>query len=66
MTLHIGDLCYKVGNNHGYTLRPELSVIIEIYPPGVIRECYEIYIIGTGETDYVTREQIETINITEL
>ena len=66
MTLYIGDLCYKVGNNYGYTLPPELSIIIEVYPPSVIRECYEIYIISTGETEYVTREQIETINITTL
>jgi hypothetical protein len=51
---------------NGYVIPPELSIIIEVYPPSVIRECYEIYIISTGETEYVTREQIETINITEL
>ena len=51
---------------NGYVIPPELSIIIEVYPPSVIRECYEIYIMRTGETEYVTREQIETINITDL
>ena len=64
--LHIGDLCYRGMAMNGYVIPPELSIIIEVYPPSVIRECYEIYIISTGETEYVTREQIETINITEL
>jgi len=64
--LHIGDLCYRVMAMNGYVIPPELSIIIEVYPPSVIRECYEIYIMRTGETEYVTREQIETINITEL
>ena len=64
--LYIGDLCYRVGNIYGYTLPPELSIIIEVYPPDVISECYEISIISTGETEDETREQTETINITAL
>ena len=61
-----GDLCYVVLTRLGYIIPSELCIVTDIYPASVIRECYEVYIISTGVTEYVTIGQIETIDVTSL
>jgi len=64
--LHKGDLCYIVLTRLGYAMPSELCIVTDIYPASVIRECYEVYVLSTGETEYVTLGQIKTIAVTSL